>query len=70
MRRLVRFVRREDMLVGGVWGVDGDAGGGCIERCIGWVFGVLQRWVSRSGVVGAVVEKEGEGLDGVLGDGV
>ena len=58
------------MLVGGLWGVDDGTRVSCIEWCIGWGFGALQCWDDGSGVMGAVVEKEREGSDGVLGGGV
>ncbi len=53
VRWWVRFGRREDR------GWDGGMVVVWTEWCTGWD--------SRSGVVGAVVEKEGEELDGVLG---
>ena len=67
VRRWVRFVRKEDMLVVWAWGLDGGMVVFCIERRGGWVLGMGRCWDSRSGVVGAVVGKGGVGLDGVLG---
>ena len=40
---------------------------GCMEWCIDWDLGVVWWWDDGLGDVGAVVEREGEGLDGVLG---
>ena len=54
----VRDVRREDMLRGGVRRM---------ARCTGWGLLAVRRGDSASGVVGAVVLKEGKVSDGVLG---
>lgn len=59
------------VVVGRAQGLDGGVGDVWIERRAEWGFGAeLWWWGLVSGVVGAVVEKEKEGLEGVLRGGV